>query len=106
MTGGSVIKGETSLQTIERETYEELGIKLNVNDLKLVKHYKTGTVWLDVYLIKDDINLQDVVMQEDEVCDVKWATYDEVEEIYNNNQFIENRWEFIRDIIKNEIEKK
>ena len=39
-------------------------------------------------------------MQEDEVCDVKWATYDKIEDLYNNNQFLENRWEYIRDLIK------
>lgn len=100
MTGGSVIKGETSLQTIERETEEELGISLNMKNIKLIKRYKTGTVWLDIYLIIQDIDLQDIVMQEEEVSEVKWATYKEIEEIFNNNQFIENRWEYIRDIIK------
>lgn len=100
MTGGSVIKGETSLQTIERETKEELGICLNMQDIKLVKQYKTGTVWLDTYLIRQDIDLADIIMQEEEVCEVKWATYDEIEEIFNHKQFMENRWEYIRDILK------
>lgn len=103
MTGGSVIKGETSLQTIERETKEELGISLNMKDIRLMKQYKTGTVLLDTYLIKQDVDLKDVVMQEEEVCEVKWATYKEVEDIFNNNQFMENRWEYIRDINKDFI---
>lgn len=42
-------------------------------------------------------------MQEDEVCDVKWATYDEIEELFNSNQFIKNRWEYVREIIKANI---
>lgn len=103
MTGGSVIRGETSLQTIQRETKEELGISLNMKDIKLVKQYKTGTVWLDTYLIKQDIDLKDIVMQEEEVCEVKWATYREIEELFAHNQFMENRWEYIRDIIKDFI---
>lgn len=100
MTGGSVIRGETSLQTVERETQEELGIKLNRNDIQFIKHYKTGTVWLDTYFIRQDVDLQDIVMQEDEVCDVKWATYEEVEELFESNQFIKNRWEFVRNLMK------
>ena len=100
MTGGSVIRGETSLQTIQRETKEELGISLNMKDIKLVKQYKTGTVWLDTYLIKQDIDLKDIIMQEEEVCEVKWATYKEIEELFAHNQFMENRWEYVRDIIK------
>ena len=34
MTGCSTMQGETSLQTIERETLEELGIKLNLENRK------------------------------------------------------------------------
>lgn len=100
MTGGSVIKGETSLETIERETKEELGISLNMKEINLVKQYKTGTVWLDTYLIKQDIDLKDIIMQEEEVCEVKWATYKEIEELFAHKQFMENRWEYVRDIIK------
>ena len=100
MTGGANIKGETSLQTIEREVLEELGIKLNINDLKLVNHCKTRTTWLDTYLIRQDVDLDDIVIQEEEVTDVKWATYDEIEELCKNNQFIKNRWESIRNLIK------
>lgn len=98
MTGGSVIKGETSLQTIERETEEEMAVKLDINKAQLVEHFKTGIVWVDTYLIRQDINLNDIVMQEDEVSEVKWATYEEIEELDRNNQFIEGRWSFVRDM--------
>lgn len=100
MTGGSVIKGESSLETIERETFEELGIQLNMENVQLINHYKTGEVWLDTYLIKQDIDLDDIIIKEDEVSEVKWATYDEIEELFQQNRFLANRWEFVRDIIK------
>ncbi len=103
MTGGSVIKGETSLQTIERETKEELGIQLNMKEIKLINRHKTGTVWVDTYLVRQNINISDIVMQKEEVCDVKWATYNEIEEIYENKQFLENRWEYVRDIVRDFI---
>lgn len=101
MTGGSVVKGETSLQTIERETMEEMGIQLNMEEVQLINHYRTGEVWLDTYLIKQEIDLKDIIMQEDEVSEVKWATYEEIEELVKENQFLENRWEYVRDILKN-----
>ena len=100
MTGGSVIKGETSVETIERETFEELGIKINVKEAKILTRFKTGNVWIDTFFLKQDIDLDKVIMQEEEVCDVKWAAYEEIEEIYQQGQFIKNRWEFVRDIIK------
>ena len=71
-----------------------------MDNIQLVKHYRTGNVWLDTYLTKQDINLEDIVMRVEEVSEVKWATYDEIEELYKNNQFIENRWEFVRNVIK------
>lgn len=104
MTGGSVIKGESSRQTIEREAMEELGIKLNVEKAQLLKRFKTGNVWIDTYFIKQDIDLQKIKMQEDEVCDIKWATYDDIEKIFQEGKFMRNRWEFVRDTIKDFIE--
>lgn len=106
MTGGSVIKGETSLQTIEREVKEELGIQLNMQDLQLLTTYKVEEVWLEEYGVRQEIDLNDIVMQEEEVCSVKWATYEEIEELFRNGQFLKNRWEYVRKIIyKNYIEK-
>lgn len=104
MTGGSVIKGETPLDTLKRETFEELGIELNVSKAMKIQHYKTGNVWLDEYIIKQDINLNDVIIQKEEVSDVKFATYDWIENLYQNNMFMKNRWEFVREEIKKYIE--
>lgn len=94
------MKGETSLQTIERETFEELGIRLNLQDLQLVKTYRVEEVWLDEYITRQEVNLNDIVMQEDEVCDVKWATYAEIEELFECGQFLKNRWEFVRELVR------
>ena len=100
MTGGSVIKGEIPVQTIERETLEELGVQLNTENLKLMRKYRTGNVWVSEYLIRQEIDLEDIVMQEDEVCAVKWADFEEIDEMLKNGEFIENRWEFVRDFIR------
>lgn len=100
MTGGSTKKGETTIETIERETLEELGVKLNKNELELITSYKTGTVWIYQYIIRQDIDLKDIIMQEDEVSEVKWVTYEKIENLFRNNQFMKNRWEFVRDKIK------
>lgn len=100
MTGGSVIKGETSLQTVERETREELGIQLNREEIYFIKSFRTGEVWLDTYLVRQDIDLQDITMQETEVSDVKWMTYEEIEELFRKNQLLANRWEYVRELMK------
>lgn len=100
MTGGSVIKGETPLDTIKRETLEELGIELQIEKAIKIQHYKTGNVWLDEYVVEQEINLDDIMMQSEEVSDVKFATFNEIEKLYQNNKFIKNRWEFVRENIR------
>lgn len=61
---------------------------------------KEPNVWLDTYIVRQEINLEDIIMQKEEVCDVKWATFDEIEELYHSQQFMKNRWEYIRDFIQ------
>lgn len=104
MTGGSVILGENSKDTIVRESKEELDIDINANDLKLITKFKTGNVWIDTYILKCDYDIPKMKFQEDEVSDVKWATWTEINELVNNGQFIKHRWEFVSKFLKEEIE--
>ncbi len=105
MTGGSVIKGETSLETIERETREELGISLKMEDIKFIQRFKEGNVFINTYVIRQDIDLKEIVMQEDEVCEVKWASFMEIDDIVKKGQFIEGRWKYVRQYMKELVEK-
>ena len=98
--GGSVINEEEIVDALQRESIEELGIKLNMENAKKITRYRLSNLWLDVYLIQQDVNLDDIKLREGEVSDIKFATYEEVEKIYNNNMFMKNRWEYVRDEIK------
>jgi len=100
MTGGSVIKGETSLEAIKREVKEELGIELDINKAIKIKHYRIDNVLLDEYVVEQNIDLNNVVLQEEEVCEVRYATYSEIESLLKNKNFINNRWEYVKDEIK------
>ncbi|MCI8352355.1 MAG: NUDIX domain-containing protein [Clostridia bacterium] len=106
MTGGSVIMGENSLEAIVRETKEELGINVDSNKLKLITKFKTGNVWIDTYLLKDDYEISKMKFQKEEVTDAKWATYNEIDELVNKEMFIKHRWEFVSEILKKEINNK
>ncbi len=105
MTGGSVILGEKSKETIVREAKEELNININPKNLKLITKFRTGNVWIDTYILRCDYDISKMTFQEDEVSDVKWATYEEIDYLVNNGEFIKHRWEFVNKFIKEEIEK-
>ena len=106
MTGGSVIKGETSLETLKRETMEELGIELDIDKAIKIKHYRTSNIWLDEYIVEQDVDLNKIILQEDEVCEVKFASFDEIEQLFQNKLFIDERWEYVRDEIKQFLSQK
>jgi len=107
-TGGSVLAGENSIDTIVREVEEELGVKIKREELSFIKQYKvkheeTPPIFIDTYLVKQDVDISDIIIQEDEVSEVKWATWEECEEMSINGQFMEYRWEAIRDILKEKL---
>ena len=104
MTGGSVIVGENSLETIVREAKEELDIEIDSNKLKLITKFKTGNVWIDTYILKNDYDISKMKFQKEEVSDAKWATLNEIDELVKAGKFIKHRWEFVNEFLKKEIE--
>ena len=104
MTGGSVILGENPVDTIIREAKEELGININAKDLKLITKFKTGNVWLVEYILKCDYDISKMKFKEDEVSDAKWATWEEINDLVNNGEFIKYRWEFVSKFLKKATE--
>ena len=64
--------------------------------------YKRNHDFVDVYLAKKDINLEDIVMQEEEVAEVKWVKPEELEELIKENQTpksLEMYFGFLRELI-------
>lgn len=86
--GGSAIKGDSSQVAAERELEEELGIYLNLEELRphFTINFERG--FDDIYLVEKEINLEDVKLQEEEVKDVKWATREEIIEMIRSGEFI------------------
>ena len=90
-TGGSVIMGEDTYQGAIREVKEELGIDVSNVPYAFVgtttRYYKDCPDILDVYIFEIDIPIEKVTFQKEEVNDVKWATKDEILELYNSGKF-------------------
>lgn len=86
-TAGHPKAGETSLEGLLTEVEEEIGIKLSKDMPILFETWNKNDQFFDIYYLKKDIDLKDIKIQEEEVEDVKWASIDEIKEMYKNNEF-------------------
>ena len=84
--GGSALKGETSQTAVERELYEELGIKIKSFRPNITINFEDG--FDDIYLIEQDIDLDSLKLQYEEVQNAKWATKEEIISMIEDDRFI------------------
>ena len=86
--GGSATKGDTSQTAIERELYEEIGLKIDLQSVRpqLTINFDVG--FDDVYLIEKDVDISNMNLQYEEVQQVKWATIDEIFQKLDDGIFI------------------
>ena len=89
-TGGGVDSGETSLQGAIRELGEELGMIVKDKEMDFIISFKREHVFVDVWLIKKDISVSDLKLQEEEVSEVKWVSIEELTEMIRNNEFVKS----------------
>lgn len=84
--GGHISAGEDSLTSARRELSEELGLipeKYNfeyVDKIKEKFEYKDilSNEFVTIYKIVSDINIDSIILQKEEVSEVKWFTKDEL----------------------------
>lgn len=95
-TGGHPVSGENSKQGIITEIKEELGINVNNENIQLFKTIKTEDDFVDLYYLKEDIDINDVKLQKEEVDKAKWASIEEIKEMIKNGEFSESHTEFFK----------
>ena len=90
---GHVNSGETEIDAIKRELFEEIGLDLEEDK----KHLE------DIYIAQIDSNcIESFNIQKDEVQQVKWISINELKEMIKNNQLLsrsnlyERLFEFLR----------
>lgn len=87
-TGGSALMGEDSLTAALRETREETGISLLPEQGTRAMERMGDHYILDVWLFRQDVALQDVVLQEGETCDVTYAAPEEILRMMEQGDFV------------------
>jgi len=86
--GGSVLAGETSREAAIRETMEEIGLAI---DLKQIRPHFTVNFDVgfdDFYILERDVELTSLMLQEEEVQAIQWASLDDVIIMIDKGDFI------------------
>lgn len=94
-TSGHVISGETSLNAIKRELYEEIGINIKDSEIKLVKSFIDKKSIKEIWVVKKDVCVEQLRFVDDEVSDAKFVTINEFKEMLKYNETFNNLEYFI-----------
>lgn len=86
--GGSAVAGDTSQTAAERELFEELGIKIDLQGVRPNFTINFDQGFDDVYLVEKEINIDDLKLQYEEVQDAKWASREEIKKMIESGEFI------------------
>lgn len=101
MTGGSVTSGETSLVGALRELEEETGLTAAHELIKLGEN-KRGHYFRDSYIWKSKelLSVDDLTLQPGEVCNAKFVSLQEFEQMQTQALIIPGMWQRFKEYQK------
>ena len=100
-TGGAAVSGEDSFTAANRELYEELGIKTDRNTLKKILRIKRRNSLLDIWLTVCNLPVSELKLQESEVAEAKWVTFDELKNMIKEEKFHNYGNEYFERVFRN-----
>ena len=84
----STVTGESSQQAAGRELFEELGLRLDLENTRPHLTINDINCFCDIYLLEHEIDIDSLTLQYEKVQAVKWASREEVISLLETNQFI------------------
>ena len=107
---GHIDAGESSIEAVLREGKEELDIDVNLENLQYVftnrEMFQYGQVnsneFVDIYILRQNINLQNVEFQKEEVSNAKYVSKEQFFELMENGNLIPHKIEYmvLKEILK------
>lgn len=86
--GGSAVAGDTSSQAAERELFEELGLKIDLSDTMPSFTITFPEGFDDFYIVKQEVEISELTLQQEEVQAVKWAEKEEILRMQEEGTFV------------------
>jgi isopentenyldiphosphate isomerase len=93
-----VLAGEDAVATAMRETNEEIGFQIGRNvqakDFRFLTSFREDLHlpdriekhWYDLFVLIKDIDISEFRFNDNEVDDIKWATYSEIQKLKENDE--------------------
>jgi isopentenyldiphosphate isomerase len=86
--GGSALTGETSQQAIKREVLEEIGLEIDMTDIRPYFTINFEGGFDDIYILYKDVDISKLKLQKEEVQAVKWAGPEDATLMLETGSFI------------------
>ena len=103
-TSGHPVSGQSSIEGMITEIKEEIGLSVLENNLKYVTTVERKDKFADIYYLEENVDENTLVLQKEEVDDIKWMSSKEVDQLYKNNKFKKTHYKYftkLKSIIKN-----
>ena len=91
VTGGHPKAGETPIEGIITEVKEELGLSFSKDDFIEYDSGCDGKDCYKMYLVNKDIDLNDIIIQEEELTEVRWFSMEELDNMVSSGELNEDQ---------------
>lgn len=90
--GGAAKHGETIIEAVKREIFEEIGVEVSEKELKCKIHGKCDDdkypYLYFVYAIEKNVDIQQIKLQLEETIEASYKTIDEIEILIKEGKFL------------------
>ncbi len=97
---GCAIRGEKGRDAAMREAMEELSLELDLNNARPAFTVSFPGGFDELFIVNMEVELESLVLQEEEVTDVRWASEEEVMELIERGLFTPVLPEYMRTIFR------
>lgn len=103
-TAGHVQSGEIDFsKAMLRELQEEIGLMAKKSELKLVKIRRYEFKFTFLYLLKSNVSIDMLHLQQEEVESVQWMSIGEIESLCKQGLFNRTHYELLRDCVESDF---
>jgi len=85
-SGGAAKAGETSIQAIRRELFEETGIRAEESEFRLISTGRDRNTHYDFYCIRKNVSLEALTLLPGETDGARWVTFTQVHELIRRKE--------------------